>query len=461
MATKPKIVTLTNNSVDVLNAIRNSASINYRDYVPIATADADSIREIGATIMDYPALQNEFLNALVNRIGRVILTSKSYQNPWAMFKKGFLEFGETIEEVFTNIAKPFQFDPAVAENEIFKREIPDVRSAFHVLNYQKFYKATVSQEQLRMAFMSWDGVTSLISSIVESMYTAANYDEFITMKYLLCKRMLSGEMYLAQYPTPSNIDVPTAKDWIKLIRNYSNNLTFLSPDYNIAGVYNSTEKNNQYIIIPSKWMAEFDVEVLAAAFNMDKVEFMGHVVMVDSFTNLDTTRLNELFKDDPTYTEISSENLAELNYVVAVILDKDYFMIFDNLQNFTENYNGQGLYWNYFYHVWKTFSTSPYANAVLFTSAAGFGWQAARITVTPNAATVLPGQSVQLKATITNVSPFQSKAIDWESSSEYATVNKSGVVTVLSTATKGTAITITAKAHANPTTTATATITVG
>ena len=460
MATKPKIVTLTNNSVDVLNAIRNSASINYRDYVPIATADADSIREIGATIMDYPALQNEFLNALVNRIGRVILTSKSYQNPWAMFKKGFLEFGETIEEVFTNLAKPFQFDPAVAENEIFKREIPDVRSAFHVLNYQKFYKATVSQEQLRMAFMSWDGVTSLISSIVESMYTAANYDEFITMKYLLCKRMLSGQMYLAQYPSDL-ADAPTAKDSIKLIRNYSNNLTFLSPDYNIAGVYNSTEKNNQYIIIPSKWMAEFDVEVLAAAFNMDKVEFMGHVVMVDSFTNLDTTRLNELFKDDPTYTEISSEDAEYLGYVVAVILDKDYFMIFDNLQNFTENYNGQGLYWNYFYHVWKTFSTSPYANAVLFTSAAGFGWLNTTIAVTPGAATVLPGQSIQLKVEFTNIAPFLSRAIDWESNSEYATVNKSGVVTVLANAPKDTQITITAKAHAHPATTGTATITVG
>lgn len=459
MATKPKIVTLTNNSVDVLNAIRNSASINYRDYVPIATADADSIREIGATIMDYPALQNEFLNALVNRIGRVILTSKSYQNPWAMFKKGFLEFGETIEEVFTNLAKPFQFDPAVAENEIFKREIPDVRSAFHVLNYQKFYKATVSQEQLRMAFMSWDGVTSLISSIVESMYTAANYDEFITMKYLLCKRMLSGQMYFAEAPVNPAGD-PTAKDWIKLIRNYSNNLTFLSPDYNLAGVYNSTEKNNQYIIIPSKWMAEFDVEVLAAAFNMDKVEFMGHVVMVDSFTNLDTARLNELFKDDPTYTEFSESDIVELNTVIAVLVDKDFFMIFDNLQNFTENYNGQGLYWNYFYHVWKTFSTSPYANAVLFANS-GAGWDAAAMTVTPSAATVLPGQSVQLKANIADVPSFVSKATDWESSSEYATVNKSGVVTVLANATKGTQITITAKAHAHPATTGTATITVG
>lgn len=458
MATKPKIVTLSNNSVDVLNAIRNSASINYRDYVPIATADADSIREIGATIMDYPALQNEFLNALVNRIGRVILTSKSYQNPWAMFKKGFLEFGETIEEVFTNLAKPFQFDPAVAENEIFKREIPDVRSAFHVLNYQKFYKATVSQEQLRMAFMSWDGVTSLISSIVESMYTAANYDEFITMKYLLCKRILSGEMYWAN---PLNdMSQLTGKDIVKSIRQSSDNLTFLSPKYNLAGVYNSTEKNNQYIIIPSKWMAEIDVEVLAAAFNMNKVEFMGHVVLVDSFSELDTARLNELFKDDPTYTEFGEFELENLKTVTAVLVDKDFFMIFDNLQNFTENYNGQGLYWNYFYHVWKTFSTSPYANAILFTFMGGEGWEETTITVTPGAATVLPGQSVQLKAEIDG-SPFVSKAIDWESNSEYATVNKSGVVTVLANAPKSTQITITAKAHAHPATTGTATITVG
>ena len=459
MATKPKIVTLSNNSVDVLNAIRNSASINYRDYVPIATADADSIREIGATIMDYPALQNEFLNALVNRIGRVILTSKSYQNPWAMFKKGFLEFGETIEEVFTNLAKPFQFDPAVAENEIFKREIPDVRSAFHVLNYQKFYKATVSQEQLRMAFMSWDGVTSLISSIVESMYTAANYDEFITMKYLLCKRMLSGEMYWANPATDASNY--TGKDIVKSIRQCSDNLTFLSPKYNLAGVYNSTEKNNQYIIIPSNWMAEIDVEVLAAAFNMNKVEFMGHVVLVDSFSNLDTARLKELFKDDPTYTEFNEVELENLSTVAAVLVDKDFFMIFDNLQNFTENYNGQGLYWHYFYHVWKTFSTSPYANAILFTSIGGISWEGITVEVTPSAATVLPGQSVQLKAVINGISPFASKAIDWESNSNYATVNKSGVVTVLANATKGTAITITAKAHANPTTKGTATITVG
>lgn len=457
MATKPKIVTLSNNSVDVLNAIRNNASTNYRDYVPIATADADSIREIGATIMDYPALQNEFLSALVNRIGRVVLTSRSYQNPWAMFKKGFLEFGETVEEVFTNIAKPFQFDPAVAEAEVYKREIPDVRSAFHVLNYQKFYKATVSQEQLRQAFLSWDGVSSLISSIVESMYTAANYDEFITMKYLLAKRILSGQMYWGNAGNADGI-----KGVVKSIRAFSNKLTFLSNEYNLAGVYNSSLKERQNIIIPSDYMAEIDVEVLAAAFNMDKVDFMGHVVMVDSFSNLDIARLGELYKGDATYTEFGADELKALDDIVAVLVDADYFMIFDNLQNFTENYNGQGLYWNYFYHVWKTFSTSPYANAILFTIAGDGDWAGASIAVTPNAATVLAGQSVQLGVAVNGtVSPFVSKAVDWFVDSDAATVNKSGVVTIAAGAQSGTEITVTAKAHAHPETMGTATITVG
>ena len=181
MATKPKVRTLTNSSADVLNAIRNSASVNYRNYVPVVTPDADSIREIGAIIMDMPALQNEFLSALVYRIGKVIITSKSYSNPWSMFKKGFLDFGETVEEVFVAMARPFQYDPAVAEKELFKREIPDVQSAFHVMNFQKFYKTTTEEQDLRLAFLSEDGVYNLVSKITEQLYTAMENDEFQVM----------------------------------------------------------------------------------------------------------------------------------------------------------------------------------------------------------------------------------------------------------------------------------------
>ena len=298
MATKPKIQTLTNSSVDILNVIRNNASTNYRNYVPKATPDADSIKEIGAIIMDYPSLQNEFLHALVNRIGRVLLTSKLYENPISIFKKGLLEFGESIEEIFVNLAKPFQFDPDVAESQVFKREIPDVHAAFHIMNYQKYYKSTINNDQLRQAFLSLDGITTLIAKIVDAMYTGANYDEFLTMKYLLARHILNGRFYPVKVGTVSAANMKTIASTLKGV---SNNLQFLSDKYNVAGVYTNTEKPDQYLIMNSNFDATMDVEVLASAFNMDKAQFMGNRVVIDSFGELDTKRLDELFKDDETY----------------------------------------------------------------------------------------------------------------------------------------------------------------
>lgn len=451
MATKPKVVTLTNSSVDILNVIRENASQNYRDYVPKATPDADAIRQIGAVIMDYPSLQNEFLSALVNRIGRVLITSKMYSNPWAMFKKGLLEFGETIEEIFVNIAKPFQFDQAVAESEVFKREIPDVRAAFHIMNYQKFYKATISNDQLRQAFLSWEGITDLIAKIVDAMYTGANYDEFLTMKYLLARHILDGHMYPVQIPTVSTENMKTI---VSDIKGISNAMEFLSTEYNLTGVATHTPKADQYMLINSKFDAVMDVEVLASAFNMEKAEFLGKRVLVDSFGKLDIARLAELFKDDPTYIEPTSDELTALDKIPAVIVDKDWFMIFDNYQNFTEQYNGQGLYWNYWYHVWKTFSVSPFANNALFIPGTP---SVTSVTITPATATVTKGQSIQLNATVETTN-FAPQSVTWSSDNDNATVDASGKVTLASTASD--TINITAKSTYDQSKTGTCVITV-
>lgn len=406
MPTKPKIKTLTNSSIDVLNAIRNSASVNYQNYVPIATADPENIREIGAIIMDMPQLQNEFLSALVNRIGRVILTSKMYSNPWEMFKKGMLEYGETIEEIFVNIAKPFQYDPEVAETDVYKREIPDVRSAFHVMNYQKFYKATIQQEQLRQAFLSADGISQLIAGIVDQMYTAANYDEFLTMKYLLAKKILAGQF---KPVTVSELTAANSNAVTTTIKETSNMLVFPSTEYNPAGVFQHTDYNDQYLIMSAKAKAVIDVNTLAAAFNMDKADFMGHVVTIDSFGSLDIARLNVLFADDPTYTEIGSAELEALAAIPAVSVGRDWFMVYDNLMQFTENYNGQGLYWNYFYHVWKIFSSSPFENAVVYVPETP---GVTSVTVSPKAAQVKVGGTIQLSATVVTTG-FASQAVNW------------------------------------------------
>lgn len=436
MPTKPQVKTLNANSVEILNTLRANASPNYQDMVPYAEGSLDSVREIGAIIMQYPALQNEFLSALVNRIGMVLVTSKLYRNPWSFMKQGMLEFGETIEEIFVNIAKPFEFNQERSETTIFKREIPDVRAAFHVMNYTKFYKATISNDQLRQAFLSWNGITDLIARIVDAMYTGANYDEFITMKYLLAKRLIAGNIYANQIDTVSTENM---KSIVATIKGVSNSLEFLSNKYNYNGVETYTNKSDQYILVNAKFDATMDVEVLASAFNMDKAEFMGRRVLVDSFGNLDNARLKLLFAEDPNYTEISEDDLQALDNIPAVMVDRYFFMIFDNFYNFTEQYNGEGLYWNYWYHTWKTFSISPFHNAVAFVPGAP---TITSVTVEPSTASGAVGSTIQLSAEVVSTN-FAPKTVTWSSSSENVTVNSSGLVTIGTGATGSVIITAT------------------
>lgn len=377
MPVKPNSANLTHNGIDILNAIRNSASDTYRQRIPVATQD--NIREIGNAMLQYQSTQNEFLNALVNRIARVIITSKSYENPLRMFKKGMMEYGETVEEIFVNIAQAHPFDPILAEKTVFKREIPDVASVFHKLNYRNFYKTTISQEQLRTAFLSANGVTDLIAKIVDSLYTASEFDEFLCMKQLIVDAAKAGRMYPITVPAAT---AANAKTIVTDIKSISNVLEFMSSKYNAMGVKNFTKKNNQILIVDAAFDAVVDVEVLASAFNMSKAEFMGQRVLIDNF--------------------------GELTGAVAALVDREWFMVFDNMLSFTENYNGEGLYWNYFYHVWKTFSTSPFMNAILLTTDA----QSVTQVSVSGPATMKVGQVAQYVAKVTGTD-YAPEAVTW------------------------------------------------
>lgn len=451
----PEIKTMNANSVQILNAVRNDMGPQsaYWAHVPYAENSTDSIRAIGDIMQTFPVHQNEFLSALVNRIGRVLITSKMYSNPWAGLKKGLLEFGETVEEIFANLADPNQFDPQVAETEIFKRVIPDVRAAFHSMNYQKFYKVTVSNDQLRQAFLSWDGITDLIGRIVDTLYTGANYDEFLTMKYLIARLALAGKIH------PVNVAAVNAENSNSIVttmKGISNLLPYMSSDYNMAGVKTTTPKADQYFITSAKFNAIMDVNTLASAFNIDYVEFMGRRIEVDSFGTLDNERLALLFADDPTYVEITPAELTALDNIPALIIDRDWFMVFDNFYNFTEQYNGQGLYWNYFYHVWKTFSASPFANAVLFTTDTP---AITSVTVTPSTASVGKGSTLQLAATVV-ADGFASKEVTWKvTGGTDSTISSSGLLTVGAGET-GSSLTVTATSVVDDTKSGTATITV-
>ena len=367
--------TLNASTIDILNVIRQNASYDYQQNVP-EVATVNDIPKVGEIIYGTPAFANQFINALVNRIAIVRVQSATFNNPYSILKKGYIEYGETVEDIFVSIAKAVDFNVEKAAKREFQRTIPDVRSAFHVMNWRVMYPVTIQDEDLRQAFLSIEGVQNLIAKIVDAVYTAAEYDEFLLFKYLLIKAISHGKMYPTSIGAGANLSEAAVQ-----FRGTSNLLPFMSSEYNEAGVKTNTPKARQVIFMDAMFNAQFDVNVLASAFNMDKADIMGRLFLIDNWTDFDNERFDIIRANSDGIEEVTADELALLANVKAVILDENWFQVYDNNNKFTEKYVASGLYWNYFYHTWKTVSNSPFANAVVFVTSAADVTLPATVTV--------------------------------------------------------------------------------
>ena len=396
------------NAIDVLNTIRANSSNIYQDRVPIATQQ--NLANVGTAILSYDVTKNEFVEALVNRIGLVIIKNRSWRNPLRRFKKGQMPYGKDIEEIFVDIVKAHSYDQEVAETEVFKRELPNVKAIFHRLDRQDFYKTTISDEALSTAFLSERGLGDLIARIVEALYTSDEYDEYILMKQLLVQYGEKDLFY--RIHADKVVDESTANKFLVSLRATANTLKFLKPDFNAQGVHNSTKPEDLIIFMTPLTQAYVDVDALARAFNMDKANFIGNVITVDDFGTLEN--------------------------VVAIAVDKDFFMVYDKLFSSRTQYNSQGLYYNIFFHHWELLSTSQFANAILFTTEEvtnpGIP-TVTSVTVSPDTANVTAGQTQQFTAQVQGTGDYK-QTVAWKIQGQTkadTTINQSGLLTVSAT----------------------------
>lgn len=458
---------VTSNPVQILNTIRENASPSYAAAVPLIQDNGiksesdrlrtlDAIRNIGTILANMPNLMNEWLN-IINRIAFTVVKSANFYNRLKMLKKGYVDYGESIQEIFINLINSHTYDINENPANMLATEDPNVLETFHVMNYQHYYKVTIYPYELKQAFLTYDGVSDLISKIVRAALTSADLDEYIATKYLIGRTALDGKIYSAYLPTISKENgSETAKT---LIKN-ADLLTYIPATYNIAGVPNSTPIDRQVIIATSDFRSSIDVDVLAPAFNMDKTELVGRIIGVDYFTfsDYETARLNKLFEKDTNYTPFTPSELSELQTIQALQVSEDWFQIYDNLATQREFENGEMLYRNLWFHFWKTFSISPFENAILYTSTQQ-GVES--ISITPTDVTVAAGQTVQLNCNMTTTG-FASKQILWEISGNgtEATVSTSGLVKIAANVESGTTFTVTATSIVDSTQAANATITV-
>lgn len=325
---------------EVASAMYRVASPNFQS--TLGDPNEVSSLEFMNGLLEYPdTLGVEFMN-LATRIGRVIAHRNILTNKLAPFKMENMALGYTMEEYFVECAKEHAYDQADAENTLFKRELPDIKTAFYVVNRKSYYPATITDDDMRKYFVSWDGVNSLIARIVDSMYNGDNKDDYNYMKSALVTHYENGLMKIVK--TSAVTDTDTAKELARKITEYVSYLTEPTNEYNAMAVTKQNDYEDIYIILNGKSNSYLNIDWLAQTFQLEFAEFKAHVLVLPTLPN------------------------TRQGTIEALVVDSEIYRVFDQKYSVGVAYNAKGLYWNYFLHHWEGIATSRFANAIAFVS---------------------------------------------------------------------------------------------
>ena len=461
-------------SAELLSYIINETPI-LRENIDLPV-QGQSINPIGQIIMKNVAYKNAFLNT-INIIGINVITRNTWRNPWETFtNKGNLSYGQQVREIICDLADVYDYNEMLPiENDFIKTVVPDVLSYIHELNFQKFWKTTTSDEQMAMAFQRED-LFSLVDQVVSMLYTSYQYDIYQVAKYVLARRILDGTVPAYQI---ADFSTKTDREIVAEIKAQSNKMTFMSPNYNPAGVRKATSFDDQLAIVSSDFDAKFSTMVLSTSYFRSDADMKARLELTESFGTIDTARLNLLFaKRDSSgaitegyvagYTPLTADELSALEEIPVVLLDRDFFQFYkwsfgetDNLEGLrkTEFFNPETYKTNHILGGWLVCSSSPFANCLVITQSAQ---GVTRVTVSPSTATISAGGSVDLSATVVTTG-FANKAVTWsvDSTAKTAgiTIDQRGHLTIPAGVTTVETVTATATSVYDSTVTGTATIT--
>lgn len=330
-------------SVSVLNNIRANASPDYQARIPVATQE--NISSVGNALQTYKTLYNEFCEGLMNVIGKVQLESKLFKNKLARFKSGMILTQQDVEEIFVDMAKAgTEYDPD-GKNPLGRRNDDNVKVVYHRMNRRSCYEITIGDLDFLRVFRSEATLDAFISAKINAVYSRAAHDEWLIMKELLAsyKKGDTDESGYCDYNVPAlngTNNESACKAFVKTLRKAVQDLSFAKTEYNSAGVTTWSDPSDLVLLINKDLIAEIDVEVLAKAFNMGKTDIQTQIVVMDDFGSLENT--------------------------YGLLVDKDFFKVFDTLSDMEPQRNAQGRFTNYFYHVHQILSLSPFKNAVRF-----------------------------------------------------------------------------------------------
>lgn len=342
-------------NVTFTKALVSATSQEFKDRIGEVTAK--NMHKVGEIITEYPTAKNEFVNVLTNQVAKQRFFSKSYENPYKLFKKGMLPYGKSIESIFVDIVKgkdrTRKTDGSALATDLLTRENPNVKVEYYTENKQMQYQATISDEELKGAFRTENGLSELTSRILQAPLNSAEYDDFLLVKHAL-SHLKGAEVKLGKTAYDKLTLQEKAQSLVTAIKSYILKMGFLSNQYNGQGVMTYSKPQDLVCFVPTDLLAVMDVQLLAQAFNVSYDQINLHVLPIDYFEKCSTA------DGGTTYT------YAEDLETQCIICDKEALQIWETLNSSETFRNPQALYTNVWFNRWGIVASCNFVNCVKF-----------------------------------------------------------------------------------------------
>lgn len=339
-------------NVTFTKALSSAASQEFQDRIGDVTKE--NMHEIGEIISTYPTAKNEFVNVLTNQVAKQRFFSKSYENPYKLFKKGMLPYGKSIESIFVDIVKgkdrTRQTDGTALASDLLTRQDPNVKVEYYTENKRMQYQATITDEELKGAFRTENGLSEMTSRILQAPLNSAEYDDFLLIKHAL-SHIKGAEVAIDKTAYDAYTLKEKAQSIVTAIKSYILKMGFLSNQYNGQGVMTYSKPEDLVCFVPTDLLAVMDVQLLAQAFHVSYDQINLHVLPIDNFVKCQGS-------GEVTYAEDTETQ--------CIICDKEALQIWDTLNSSETFRNPQALYTNVWFNRWGIIASCNFVNCVKF-----------------------------------------------------------------------------------------------
>ena len=381
----------------MLNAIRATSSDAYQTEIPLATAA--NIKDVGAAVLNAPQnIRNEFMSNLYNKIGLTLIDTPVVDNQFSFLKKGTLEYGQTIEDIYVGLA---QAEPYVTGMK-YGDAIPDPFSIRKLPHFSAFYSTILSRQyqvtrhltDLKKAFHSAGGLEQFVAGMMNALVSSENYDDMRATIALVARQIEAAQStdtvnkhqatvhLLTDYnemmgydgvdPNPAPLTAERAlrdKDFLRYVANqmkkWSKRLKWLRSDANIAGVQQVLPLASQRVMMVEDILTDFETELLAWAYNQGNLQIDG-VDGIDAWYSIGVDDQGLARPDEIEVKTTFSTADGQATQCLAVIYDTNMVKIYNKERIASQADNAKGNYWNNFMSLEDIYACSPYKNFVAF-----------------------------------------------------------------------------------------------